>query len=202
VARAFVRRTADDMADLGGADPRGYGRSATGSLCGVRLDASGPRAIWTERTPGCVSSRRTCRTPGVRRLRRRSSFRTTQSSNAFPEAPWRPGRTITCCGERRNRRSDMPKAHWSCSPGPTTSGGVRRPSFLALPGGARGNLDSAWEAISASVRQQQHAGNYYYRTFGMVIAAEIRTAQGRLRDAHSQLQSVIEGGPVQRVARW
>jgi LuxR family maltose regulon positive regulatory protein len=65
--------------------------------------------------------------------------------------------------------------------------------FLGLARWSEGNLDSAWEAISASVRQQQHAGNYYYRTFGMVIAAEIRTAQGRLRDAHSQLQSVIEG---------
>lgn len=65
--------------------------------------------------------------------------------------------------------------------------------FLGLARWNEGNLDSAWEAISASVLHQQRAGNYYFRTFGMVVAAEIRTAQGRLRDAYRQLQSVVEG---------
>lgn len=64
--------------------------------------------------------------------------------------------------------------------------------FLGLARWNEGNLAGAWEAISASINHQRRAGIYYYRTFGMVIAAEIRTAQGRLRDAYRQLQSVVE----------
>jgi LuxR family maltose regulon positive regulatory protein len=64
--------------------------------------------------------------------------------------------------------------------------------FLGLARWTEGNLDNAREAISTSVFHQQRAGNYYFRTFAMVIAAEIRTAQGRLRDAYRELQSVVE----------
>lgn len=58
--------------------------------------------------------------------------------------------------------------------------------FVGLAEWREGELEAAYRSIADSVSHQRAAGNYFYEAFGMAILADIRMAQGRLREAQAE----------------
>lgn len=66
--------------------------------------------------------------------------------------------------------------------------------FVGLAQWRDGDLEGAFRSIADSVSHQRAAGSYFYEAFGMAILADIRMAQGRLREAQAEYQRILETG--------
>jgi LuxR family maltose regulon positive regulatory protein len=66
--------------------------------------------------------------------------------------------------------------------------------FVGLAEWREGELKAAYRSIADSVSHQRAAGNYFYEAFGMAILADIRMAQGRLREAQAEYRRILDAG--------
>ena len=66
--------------------------------------------------------------------------------------------------------------------------------FVGLAQWRDGELEAAYRSIADSVSHQRAAGSYFYEAFGMTILADIRMAQGRLREAQAEYQRILDAG--------
>jgi len=64
--------------------------------------------------------------------------------------------------------------------------------FLGLAQWANSDLDDAYDAITHSLQSFVEADNLYFQVYGIVVLAEIRVLQGKLRQAHDRYHEALK----------
>ncbi|KAA3662488.1 MAG: helix-turn-helix transcriptional regulator [Chloroflexi bacterium] len=64
--------------------------------------------------------------------------------------------------------------------------------FLGMAQWTSGDLESAYQMITEGIASQRKANNHYFQVYGTVILADIRVAQGRLREALSTYEKALQ----------
>ncbi len=71
--------------------------------------------------------------------------------------------------------------------------------FLGLASWANGDLDAAYRTYAAGMASLERAGHHSDAITGAIVLAEIRVAQGRLRDAERDLEQAVQRATEQGV---